>query len=333
MALLFCDGFDARDYTAKWASGGAYGTYHGVTSSTRFGAGSAYYLTSSLGGSYIQKSFISTPTVIVGFAIKIISLGSSDTPITILSGSWPAIQIVLNPAGRVRLMNNARTFFDFDGLGVDKWHYLEVMAYIHETNGSVAARLNGVNKGSYSGDTRPTQGSTGFSNVLIGASDYLNQSTCAFDDLYVCDDTGTTNNTFLGDIRVQTLLPTAAGASTQFTPTSGASYTMVNDVPDVTTSYNASSTVGQRDTFAMGDIGTQYTVLGTQNNIHAWKSDAGTGNVKIVTRSGGTDYYSPSLALGTSMASYSEVREVNPATSAQWTYTDINGLETGYEVA
>jgi hypothetical protein len=38
----------------------------------------------------------------------------------------------------------------------------------------------------------------------------------AIDDLYVCDSTGSTNNTFLGDVRVDTVRPIGAGNYSEF---------------------------------------------------------------------------------------------------------------------
>src|SRR5437764_673985 len=54
------------------------------------------------------------------------------------------------------------------------------------------------------------------------------------DDLYVCDATGTTNNTFLGDVRVHTLVPSGNGTDSGLTGSDGNqvnNYQLVNTVP------------------------------------------------------------------------------------------------------
>lgn len=331
MALLFCDGFDNGDASQKWTAGSC-----SLVSTTRFGAGKALDISSPRG--YIDRTIQASGTIYVGFAISSSSTASNTGPFISLYGDTGTIE-------NLRIENvNAGVFALYRGgtqlvkatntFKADGWHYLELAATISSTGGSFVLRVDGVEWMSYSGNTKNGGVNDSTDKIRIGRDDVLwTPMKPTIDDLYICDGQGAVNNTFLGDIRILTVLPTAAGTSTQFTPTSGANYTTVNDVPDVTTSYNASSTIGQRDTFTMGDIGTQYTVLGAQNNIHSWRSDSGTANVKIVTYTAATNYYSSSLALGTSMSNYSEVREVNPATGAQWTYADINGLETGYEVA
>jgi len=177
------------------------------------------------------------------------------------------------------------------------WIYVEFSATIDSVSGAAQVRVNGLLVIDYTGNTRNASTSALIDQFKVGWSDY------AFDDIYICDGTGTVNNTFLGDVRIQTLLPTGAGTSTQLTPTGGANYTNANDTPDVTTSYNSSVTVGQRDTYAMGDLlASTGTILGVQENIHGWKSDAGNGVLKPAVLDSSTVYYGATANLGTSNA-------------------------------
>src|SRR6185437_13665423 len=63
-----------------------------------------------------------------------------------------------------------------------------------------------------------------------------------------CDITyGTTQ---AGDLRVECVMPNGPGAHTQFTPSAGANWQNVDEVPpDDDTTHNDSSTAGQLDTF------------------------------------------------------------------------------------
>lgn len=332
MALLFCDGFDTGDLSTRWTLVGG----PTATATTRFSTGKASSFQSA---GYIIKSITASSAVYLGFAYYATSISSFNGKFLSLFGDGGTTEHIMftvsSTSPTIIIKRGDGTVLGSYGIQATTWLYLEVYATIADSGGVCQLRINGNQVISYTGDTKNGGTNTTIDTVRFGdpSGGSVPGGLPYIDDFYICNSTGSVNNSFLGDIRVLTVLPTAAGASTQFTPTSGANYTTVNDVPDVTTSYNASSTVGQRDTFTMADIGSQYTVLGAQNSIHAWKSDAGTGNVKIVTRTGATNYYGSSLALGTSVGYYGEVREVNPATSAQWTYTDINGLETGYEVA
>jgi hypothetical protein len=73
--------------------------------------------------------------------------------------------------------------------------------------------------------------------------------------------------------------------------------------------------------------------MGVQTVAHMQKSDAGTANAKVALKSGGTVYYDATRSLGTSATSYTQLRETDPATSAAWTVSDVNSLESGVEVA
>jgi len=212
------------------------------------------------------------------------------------------------------------------------WAYIEISATINSTTGRVIVRVNGVVAIDYTGNTK--SGGTNTTLDMIGFSG--GYSGHGLDDLYVCDTTGTTNNAFLGDVRVQMLLPTGAGSSTQLTPTGSVNnYANVSEVPDNTATYNSGSTVGNRDTYVMTDLSAATgPIYGMQNSIVAWKTDAGIGAMKTAMKVGAGVYYDTTISLGTSASAYlSPIRETNPATSAAWTLADINSAELGAEVA
>jgi hypothetical protein len=218
----------------------------------------------------------------------------------------------------------------------DNWHYIQLSAVIHATTGRVIIYVDGTKVIDFTGNTKNTGTSNSIDLVRFKASKYVGASTLIqIDDLYVCDDTGSTNNTFLGDVRVQAMLPTGAGSSTQFTPTGSANnWQNVNEVPYNNATYNASSTIGQIDLYALGDLTAGTTgVFATQSVAHMQKSDAGTGNVKVAIKSGAMTYYDPTQSLGSSVTAYTAVRETNPATSTAWTVSAANAIEAGVEVA
>ena len=76
-----------------------------------------------------------------------------------------------------------------------------------------------------------------------------------FDDLYVCDGSGSVNNDFLGDVRVVTVRPNGAGGSTQWTPDSGSNYARVNEtISGEDSNYVEDGTSGHEDRYAYGDL-------------------------------------------------------------------------------
>lgn len=211
--------------------------------------------------------------------------------------------------------------------------YIEVRLKCHDTLGEVEVRVNGVTEILVTGaDTR--NGGTDVVNTPTWVCSAGLAVTFCFDDLYICDTTGTENNDFLGDIKVETVRPTGAGNSTQFTPSAGSNWQNVDEATyDSDTTYNASSTAGHKDTFAMANLSTVAgTVKGVQV-VNVWrKDDAGTRTAKSVVRVGSTDYEGAEVALGSSYSVGREVIELNPATGLPWTIADVNALEAGYKV-
>lgn len=349
------DGFDAADAEVRWGVNGMTPVYD-YTQATRFGSGKALQITCSGTNSYaaIAHTLIPTATAYIGAVAKITLEDNNSVPMgcmfNLATDSGASSQIYLR-----RTATNAVAVYRGNGLSGtgaipsgtllaqssanvidDNWHYIEVSATIHATTGSVIVRVDGVEVVNFTGNTKNTGTSTNIDLVRFKAGKYVGVSTIvALDDMYICDGTGSTNNTFLGDVRVQTILPTGAGSSTQLVPTGSANnWQNVNEVPFNNATYNASSTVGERDMYALGDltVGTT-TVYATQSVAHMQKSDAGVGTAKVAVKSGASTYYDPTQSLGSAVTAYATVREVDPATSTAWTVSGVNAIEAGVEVA
>jgi hypothetical protein len=326
MALLFIDGFDVGDVALKYSPGNIP-----TSTTTRFGYGRAV---SGGNGQACRKLIPATVNPIVGVAFMPLTSLSANPFLALYgdAGATTHLTLGLNVSGQIVLKCGATVLATGSTLLIlNAWRYVEISATINDTTGSVVVRVDNVVDISFTGDTK-----NGGTNTTIDAVTVLapTGSSGAFDDLYICDTNGSVNNTFLGDVRVQTLLPTGAGASTQFTPSVGSNWDNVNDTPYVSTTYNSSATVGNGDTYAMGDLlsGTG-TIFGVQDNILALKSDAGAASIKAAIKSGATVYYDTAVALGTTLGASVAVRETDPATSAAWTSTNLDAVEFGAEVA
>jgi hypothetical protein len=156
----------------------------------------------------------------------------------------------------------------------------------------------------------------------------------AVDDLYVLDTTGTVNNDFLGDVRVQTLYPSADGTNTGFTPSTGTThYTLVDEAAPNTTDLVSAANAGLKDSYGFQDLmGTTANVYGVQATSYAAKDNTGTVGVKNITRISGTQYTGPTAwYLSTTWTANRELWERNPATSGLWAPADVNAAEFGVE--
>jgi len=183
-----------------------------------------------------------------------------------------------------------------------------------------------------SGDTRP-------STIAVGGGEYDNEFW--IDDIYICDDQGTMNNTFLGDVRIERLNPTGVGATngsgTEFTPLAGANWDAVNDViVDDDSTYVESSTAGDKDTYEF-DVTAETPANIVAVSVKSWvrKTDAGSRNFVHVARSGtGPNTEDDSAVLYPSVTyRYMEsIFETDPVSNVAWLKAEVNAAEFGYKV-
>jgi hypothetical protein len=225
-----------------------------------------------------------------------------------------------------------------------QWFAWEAKVVVHDTAGSVEVRIYGEDTAELlltnidtrmSGAARPN-----------GTISYINLAGAGYpDDFRAMTLDGTYNNDFIGDARIETIMPTAAGNSTQFTPSTGSNWQNVdenavvggnwqNQLGDGDTTYNSSNTVGHKDLFTLADLS---VVAGSVRGIEVrnkWrKDDAAARTAKRVIRTGGTDYEgATAVSMSDSYVATDEIIEQNPNTSLPWTISNINALETGYKV-
>ncbi len=334
MALVFMDGFDAGDAALKWNTYTASGV---GGADTPHGSGMALVMASS--GSQVRKFITPTSKITIGFHNKILGIISAGVPFCNLYGDtgvtlhlglrWDAGSSTLSlyRAGSVLLATSPAV------LNAAVWNHVEMQATINDTTGTCVVKVNGVTVINYVGDTRNAGTSTNIDNVYFNR----NQFDTYVDNVYICDHVdatatqGAPNNDFLGDVRCITLAPNGAGTSTQFTPSAGANYTCVDELPYSATDYVTGSTT-QRDTYATADLAAGYTILATQQNVIARKSDAGALSVRSSVRSGGSFYAGADEALAAGDLTFRTIRGVDPATSALWTTANLNAAEFGVEV-
>ena len=352
MALLFMDGFDVGDYAVKgWDSLQAGGSGGAVSLTSGRISGSGIQVSQPGGGLIsnivFRRAHAAINRVTVGFAVLPSALDAgASLGITLHSdaGVTPHLTFMNNSSTRVlelRRGDHTGTLLASSALMLSpgNWRYFEIRATINDTTGSCEVRVDGNTTPiiNFTGDTRNGGTLTTFDMISLRAykSGTTGAATGVFDDLYILDDTGTTNTTFLGDVRAITLRPDGAGADTQLAPTGSATnWQNVDETAYSTVDYNASATVGQRDTYTLSNLPLGMgTVHAVQSNLIAAKSDATTANARIPLRSGGALYYGMTTALSTSYLTFSDVYQLNPNTSSSWTQAAVDGLEVGMEVA
>jgi hypothetical protein len=215
------------------------------------------------------------------------------------------------------------------GFVANAHYYVEVEWVIHDTTGVAKLRLNGTEVISYTGDTRNGGVSTNIDTVLFGANGGINTF---FDDWYVCDDAGAAPcNTFLGDVRVLPLRPSAPGANTGFTPDTGANWSRVNETPYSAVNY-VGAAASAKDTYTMGDLAAPLPIVhGIKTAAIVKNPDGGNPSARNLVRVGTTDYAGTAVITAATDALVSTLWPSNPATSAAWAASEVNAMEVGVE--
>jgi hypothetical protein len=340
MALIFADSFDHYSDSQKlrkWDSvtGGIPGA---ITSGAGRNSTAGWRSTAGSFQSWWRKALPPAATYFFGHSLYTSAIpGDTRSLCSFYDESTQQVNIVILADGRLRALRGNSTTLGTStkAIASGQTNYIEYKITASDASGVVEVRVNGTNSGWLNLSSVDTNngGSSLISNFYMGSDNSNSSWAWDIDDLYICDSTGGTNNTFLGDIRVQAIYPTGAGNYTQWTPSTGANYAAVDDNPaNDETDYNSSSTASQIDSFVFGDVTpTSGTVYAVCVNLMARKDDAGTRTLRALARLSGTDATGSSVNIGTSYVVYQSILETKPG-GGSWSISDVNNSEFGYEL-
>jgi hypothetical protein len=330
MTLRFIDSFDDRDGTylsQKWNTN-AGSIYAGGRNGTQ-----------CMSAAGAHKILDDQTTWIVGFGLYYHTdalatfmefwdnLGNYQMSITTLSGGTLRVAY----GSGIPIVGDSTSPLLFD-----EYQYIEVKVVIHDTNGSVDIRQNGISIfHADSIDTDYTDVGSVSQIVFphLTANDFI-------DDVYICDGNGTKNNDFLGDCHIEYILPNGAGTpATAEWLNSGddtaSLYTMVDEnPPGGDRNYDLGASLPVKDVWAFPDLAAESnSILGIQVNCLARVEDLDVAvNMKNVCRSGGVDYLSDAyLVDNTDYLYHTSIWEQNPNGTVDWTRITFNAAEFGYE--
>jgi hypothetical protein len=251
--------------------------------------------------------------------------------LSVYKGSTPLINVSSGPGGIFQIVSGAGLLASTSGglWSSNTTYKVEIYIKIDDTAGRVVMKLNGVTVLDFTGDTKPGTDTT-FDSFLLGKSvpgfPIANSGYSYFDNVVV-DDTE-----WPGDTKIAGVFPTGAGNSAQWTPSAGANWDCVEEVPPSDADYITTNTVGQKDTYAASDLPADASAVKcVQFAARAQKEGAATPqNLAFVIRTGGADYEGSVVALPTGLSEH--VRDIwvnNPATSQAFTPSEVNGMEIG----
>lgn len=326
-----CTAAQYADGTTGWTFTGEAGRYQ-ITATGR--TGSAIGTTASGGpNNELLRTIDSQAEWYVGFAFKmdVAPSGSGYWLWSFYDAGQLQCDVRINTAGKITLTRNG-TVLATSGLTfpLNTWRYVEVYAKIHSTTGAMTVRVDGAVAVSVTGAN--TQVSANATADKLGFGTTGGQGITSnpyWDDVYIAD--GTAAQTFLGDCKVAVLRPSAAGATTGWTPSAGANYAAVDEpTANDDTDYVSAATVALVDTYAFGNLsGTIPTIHAVNVKMRLRKDDAGASSVAAVARPGATDNVGDDKSPSTTYVLYDTLYLVNPDTAVAWTKANVDASEFG----
>lgn len=334
MAIIWHDGFDA-------AAGGTLATYMdrlGYTGTTSGALGTGRTGTGVSISNTIPKYILPSAltTIVVGVAFKVASLASRAI-ISLYDAVGVQVTLCIDTNGSLILRRGSTsgTILSQSANGLvttASWSYYELKVTIDNSTGSYEVRRDGVEVFTGSGaDTQNQTGSTVTLVELLGGG-----SGADIDDFYVLDTTGSSPwNDFLGPVQSLAKMPTAEGSDIDWTPSTGTdnSATVDEKPANDDTDYNSAASASLIDLLVHDTVGAGDTIIAVSQRALVKKTDAGVASLQLLCRTNSTNFSGSSQAIPDSYTYLSRLYQVNPDTTGQWTASEVNAAEFGYESA
>lgn len=211
------------------------------------------------------------------------------------------------------------------------WMYVEVHCKIGDGTGVIEVRINTETVLALPAvDNQNFVGCDFYDSIRFwqGGTDQA-----YWDDCYFNDPTGSVNNGYLGNVRVQGMLPTGVGNQTEWTSYNGvmpnwqaATNIAISDAQYV---YNPIADVGDYDLYDLPALVNTPNVYGV-TVLGAYRQDDATQMfVQNALRTNGVDHFGALYATFQDYHVFYDVYETNPETGVGWTYADVNSLQIG----
>lgn len=330
MALIFFDGFDASQSSTGVSTGSylARMGYSGTTTATaqtgRNGSGISLYNTVP-----VYPLAVSKTSLVAGVGFRRDALTGTAQVLALKQGTTYQLTLHTDATGAITLRRGTTTGTVLASapagtITAGAWNYFELKAVVDSAAGSYEVRMNGATLFSGSATNTQAQATANVDGIELGSA------TSYIDDFYLLDLTGSSPwNDFLGPVQSVALMPTADGASAQWTQSTGVSqFGCIDEKPaNDDTDYVSAASTGLLDLCSTQTVGGTDTVLGVAQRAMVRKTDAGVAQLTPTLRIGTTNYAGTTQAIGDTYTVISQLYQTSPATAVQWTAAEVNGAQ------
>ena len=317
MGRVFIDGFESGSLDLWDAVSGA------TVSSGISGADGTYCLNCASAYANASKTLPAASEYYLAFILRINSVNDAAimrffngaTLLGYIQFSSAKLQVFRGP--NTALATGTTVFNSYTA------HLIEIHYKPDASSGVFQVKVDGILEIDFSGQTAP---STLQINSIFFGTDGENWSHY-FDNIIVDD------AAWIGNTRIQAIQVNGPGAFSQFTPSAGANWQNVDEIPYSETDYNETGVSAKVDTFAYAALsGSPASVKCVQVQARAKLIGNPTPtNLQLVVNSGGTAYFSGSKALASVSKGVCSLWATDPATGQPWTVAGVNAAEIGYK--
>lgn len=350
MALLWCDGFDHYGVIGNLTEGAYAEIGSGVTlATTNPRTGTSHLHTPSSGNvvsTNIRRVFGGVKTTIglaavfyyaslpsVADTARVFDFRDANniTQLTIQLDTTGVITVKRGESlGGVILSSTASPV-----ITAETYQHIEAMVFLSQTVGTVEVRVNGVTVISLSGVDTVASSLVEASQCCIGGTNRGANVTLPvtdIDDIFCYDDTGSFNNTFIGDRRVLTLFPDANTVQADWTPVGAATgYECIDEAnPDGDTTYITAGVPGSPgpiSEFGIQNLPAGVSAISAVVVVEmARKTEAGIANTQWSVISGASETAGADKPMTEIYTYRQDVFETDPASAAPFTPAEVDAL-------
>lgn len=289
---------------------------------------------------------LSKSTIGIGYAIYLVNLPSanpSNTSGLVLlqlrnNGNTVQLTVGVTTTGQIEIRSGTASgtilyTTPSPVIVASAYQHFECRAFASATVGTVEIRINGVTVVNLT-DVNTKPAAEEYAQMAVYNAS--NSTNLQIDDLFAWDDTGTTNNDFLGDRRVRTIYPDADTVIADWTPTGAATgYQCINQTaPDDETTYIAAAPltgdplVPLHSIFGLEDVMSGIgAIAAVQTYVRMRKIEAGDTNVQVSMVSSGDESNGADRPITEIYTYWMDVHETNPNTGTPWSESSLNAAQ------
>lgn len=335
MTIQFMDNFQQYGTDESFMLDGIYASVSGTLNSDPDGISPGK--TILLNGSYALRKVLSTDLTTVGSGFRVwfpeLPDGNSNA-IFQWRDNANAVQCTLSIMSTGGLQFWRGDFTTLLGTSATPvvtagaWHHIEVKALIDDTAGTLEVRVNG--RVIIDLDTIDTKATSiaGCAQVVWGDNS-ISSERFYMKDVIVWDSLGSSNNDFIGDVQIVSLIPTGDTAL-NWTPSTGTDgYALIDEsVPNDTDYISADDTLPDASVFTLSDLDADVvSVKGLMSFVRMFKTDGGTAQVQVGLVSGTNTDNGEDRPITVAETTWMDLSELDPDTAAAWTPIAVNAVK------